>query len=750
MLFSSKKNTKGNSKIKSILQSNIFFRYTTLILTLAISFVIIYNGTMPKRYKISLGDTSKYDIDAPRDVENKVKTKQNRIDAGNSVPPVTREINRASIEVINAADDFMSLVESARKEVEKRLEVQGFTNRSDRNYKQALASEQEKAANTLSENIKKFNVPLASEQVRYLIMKAGDDDIESFKKEIKKQISNIMAEEITEENIVIKINKVQNNLQQMKTSQDLKNIGELIVKAIIKPNRIIDEELTKEEKEKAYEKAENIVRILKGQRIISQGDVVTIDKFEMLKELNFIEAGSRFDFVFAAGILVVLMLLTLVLLLYMNHFCRHILYDRKDMILISLIIVMTLALARIIFGYTPLLIPAFIAPLLISILLDLKLAGVVNFLLTLAISIMTKGDLRFLYMSLISGTIAAFLVAKAAQRSRLSMAGIVIGILNVVVISCFGAINKTDINYLLREMGFVFVNGIISIVITVGTLPFWELTFNIITPLKLLELTNPNQPLIKRLLMEAPGTYHHSLMVGNLAEVATEAIGGNSLLARVGAYFHDVGKLKRPNFFMENMMADNPHERMTANLSTLVITSHTQDGVELAEKYKIPMAIRDIIKQHHGTTLVAYFYHKAKKGEKGDSVKQESFRYEGPKPSTKESAVVMLADSVEAAVRSMIDKTEGKIEGMVRKIIKDKLDDGQLDLCDLTLRDLDNIAKAFMRVLSGIFHEREEYPEIKVKQQPGSTQTEAPLEKQEIATEDKDNSAAGNLQLEKL
>ncbi len=154
---------------------------------------------------------------------------------------------------------------------------------------------------------------------------------------------------------------------------------------------------------------------------------------------------------------------------------------------------------------------------------------------------------------------------------------------------------------------------------------------------------------------------------------------------------------------------------MTPNLSNLVITSHTQDGVELAKQYKIPMTIRDLISQHHGTTLVAYFYHKAKKGEKGEDVKAENFRYEGPKPTSKEAAVVMLADSVEAAVRSMVDKTEGKIEGLVRKIIKDKLDDGQLDLCNLTLKDLNDIAKSFMKVLSGFFHEREEYPNIKVK-----------------------------------
>jgi putative nucleotidyltransferase with HDIG domain len=318
-------------------------------------------------------------------------------------------------------------------------------------------------------------------------------------------------------------------------------------------------------------------------------------------------------------------------------------------------------------------------------------------------------------MSVISGTFSSFIIFRANQRSKLSVTGLVIAGFNILIAICMGIINKSTLKTISAESLQAFINGIISIIFTIGLLPFWETVFNMLTPLKLLELANPNQPLIKRLLIEAPGTYHHSLMVGNLAEMATETIGGNALLARVGAYFHDIGKLRRPNLFKENQFSDNPHDHMTANLSTLVITSHTHDGVEIAEKYKLPIVIRDIISQHHGTTLVAYFYHKARKDDRSDSVKQEDYRYHGPKPSTKEAAVVMLADSVEAAVRSMPDKTEGKIEGFVRKIIKDKLDDGQLDLCNLTLKDLDDIAKSFMKVFSGFFHEREEYPEISVK-----------------------------------
>jgi putative nucleotidyltransferase with HDIG domain len=408
----------------------------------------------------------------------------------------------------------------------------------------------------------------------------------------------------------------------------------------------------------------NKQKISEGTRIISFGDIVTEDKLEVLSELNLVETG-KLDYAFGGGILAIVLMLAFLLILYLHFFCSKFLANRKEIILLCVIILLDLGAAWLLNPFTPFLIPVFIAPMLISILLDLRLGIMVNLLLALAISFITKGDMGFLYTNIIGGTLAAFIVSGANQRSRISASGLVIAMVNAMVITCANLIGKSSAATIANDAALVAVNGMLSTIFTIGTLPVFESIFNIITPLKLLELSNPNQPLVKKLLMEAPGTYHHSLMVGNLAEVATEAINGNALLARVGAYYHDVGKLKRPNFFKENQLSDNPHDRMTPNLSTLVITSHTSDGAEIAEKYKVPLAVREIISQHHGTTLAAYFYYKAKKTDKADSLKQEDFRYQGPRPSSKEAAVVMLADSVEAAVRSMVDKTEGKMEGLI-------------------------------------------------------------------------------------
>jgi len=229
-----------------------------------------------------------------------------------------------------------------------------------------------------------------------------------------------------------------------------------------------------------------------------------------------------------------------------------------------------------------------------------------------------------------------------------------------------------------------------------------------------MELSNPNQPLLKRLLVEAPGTYHHSIVVGNLAETAAEEIGGNGLLARVGSLYHDIGKIKRPYFFTENQEAyKNVHDDLEPSLSALVIAAHVKEGVELAKKYKLPKDIINIINQHHGTSLITYFFHRALKenGSNVEEIAEENYRYAGPKPQFKEAGVILLADSLEAATRSLTNPTATRIKTLVKEIIQKNLEDGQLDECDLTLKDLNKIGESFSRILTGMFHSRVEYPD---------------------------------------
>lgn len=709
-----KTNKRNRRQIKLYLKNKNFQKVLIGLITIMIIFAILENGAIPKKYKLSLGERSSFDITAPRDIENTILTIQLAEAAAEAVPAEMQRLENVSLDIISAVNEFINEVKNARQGVYKSLQEQEIT-KKNKDYKEILELEQSKAIDKLGPIIKRFLPNISDEQVIYLLAKAGDEEMNQFEGLTRSFISAVMKEEINLENLALQVDYVQNLYQESELSQELKNIGILIAKVFLKPNSVIDTKLTTEKKLEAYHTAmDNKQMISEGTRILSYGDTVTEDKLEVLKKLNLLETG-KLDYAFIGGILAITLLLAFLLVLYLHFFCSKIVSGRKELILLCVITLLGILVAWLLNPFTPLLIPVFITPMLISILLDLRLGIITNFLLALAISFITKFDQGFLYTAVIGGTISAFIVHGANQRSRLSASGLVIAIVNAMVITCVNLINKSSLGTMANDAALVAVNGMLSTIFTIGILPFFESTFSIITPLKLLELSNPNQPLIKKLLMEAPGTYHHSLMVGNLAEVATEAINGNALLARVGAYYHDVGKLKRPNFFKENQLSDNPHDRMTPNLSTLVITSHTSDGVELAERYKVPPVVRDIISQHHGTTVAAFFYYKAQKCDKTDCVKQEDFRYQGPKPSTKEAAVVMLADSVEAAIRSMADKTEGKMEGMIRKIIKDKLDDGQLDHCELTLKDLDMVAKAFMRVFGGYFHEREEYPEMKIK-----------------------------------
>ncbi len=708
------KKKKGNGRLKKIARNFAFQRAFLVIITVLIAFIIIQTGALPKKYRLSVGDVSTYDITAPRDLVNEVLTEKNRISARESVEPVNKEDTKAFVEVIYKKDDFFKAVSSARDSIDKNLKELGVGTNA-RDYDVYLKQARDEAISSLTQHVSQLNIPLSADQINYLVSKISDTELDNFEEITRRLVSEAMSEQVTESNLAIHIHRLQNSYQsEQGISQELKNIGNQLVKAILKPNRVIDEEATLKKQQEAYNNDANIVKIKKESRIISFGDVVTEDKLQLLEELNLLETKSKYDYLFSIGILTTILFLAGLVIVFLKKYNKKIYNDKKDLLLLSLIVVIILVLARCLFPYYEgLVIPVFVGTMLVSILLNMELAVVINCVLTVGISIMIKGDNKFLFMGLICGVISAFLVTKASQRSKLSMNGILLGLINVVLIVALNFIYKSDLQTIIKDSIAVFLNGLISMVLTIGLLPFLESVFNIVTPLKLLEISNPNHPLLKRLLIEAPGTYHHSLMVGNLAEIATEDIGGNALLSRAGAYFHDVGKLKRPDFFKENQLSENPHDRMTPNLSTLVITSHAKDGVDIAIKYKLPTAIRDIIKQHHGTTLVAYFFHRAMKAGGDEEIKQENFRYEGPRPQTKEAAVVMLADSVEAAVRSMTDKTEGKIEGLIRKIIKDKLDDGQLDMCQLTLSDLDTIAKSFMRVLSGYFHAREQYPEIK-------------------------------------
>jgi len=305
---------------------------------------------------------------------------------------------------------------------------------------------------------------------------------------------------------------------------------------------------------------------------------------------------------------------------------------------------------------------------------------------------------------------ATLLANKARKRAQVIQAGVISGILQLIGLIF---LEHLKIGYAQRYL-VILINGLLSGVITLGVLPFFEYLLQRVTNISLLELADFNHPILQRMVLEAPGTYHHSLIVGNLSDSACAAVGANGLLARIGAYYHDIGKLQKPEYFIENQdIKKNAHDVLAPTMSKLIIMNHVKEGLELAKKYSLSPVLWDFIQQHHGNSLVYYFYRRAllEGNEENQEVAEEGFRYPGPKPNTKETAIVLLADSVEAATRSLKDPTPDKIEETVRKVINNKFIDGQLDECELTLKDIEKISTVFTKILSGIYHSRISYPQ---------------------------------------
>jgi putative nucleotidyltransferase with HDIG domain len=318
---------------------------------------------------------------------------------------------------------------------------------------------------------------------------------------------------------------------------------------------------------------------------------------------------------------------------------------------------------------------------------------------------------------------------QCSDRSTIYTAGLKISVVNLALALAFQTFSNTLFTMQTVYVAFfALVGGIISAGFVSGFIPVIETLFHYTTDIKLLELANLNSPLLRDLMIKAPGTYHHSVVVGNLVEAAAESINANPLLARVAAYYHDIGKASKPLYFIENQSGEeNRHDKLTPSMSALILISHIKEGAELAREKYLGQAIIDIIRQHHGTGLIKFFYERAKSQAElhGQTVEETDFRYPGPKPQTREAGIVMLADCVEAASRTLINPTPDRIQGTVQNIINRIFTDGQLDECELTLKNLHEIAKSFNRILNGIFHHRIDYPEQVHKGSNGSKKTDA-------------------------
>ncbi|WP_352419855.1 HDIG domain-containing metalloprotein [Proteiniborus sp.] len=696
-MISSKKKTDKPSKnpILSFFGKTLVQQIFLALIFTVLMYFIVGSSMAPERITIKVGDLAPDDIRSTKEIVDEITTEKLKQEAMKNVEPRHRVETAVQVKIKNDISKFFIILKEIRN------------------------IEEETLANKTSILEQESNIGLSKEDYN-IALTMTDDIISTLENNINDMVSQVMSIGIKEEELEYEKQSIARNFEELEhLPEEAKILGVNIIGKTIKPNRFLDVETTIQKRKEAAEQVAPVI-IKEGQIIVEKRQPIDERIYSLVKKTGLLKETEGPDYKLIFGTLTIILILEGLIISYLFIFDKKVFYDVKLLVVLAIIILSTVAISKGIYRISEYLMPIAIATMLISILINPKLAILANLVTSIFIATITANDMNTMIVLLIGGTVGTFAIINTHQRYNILLTGLLVSSVNVCTIGALGFIHGVEIKEILYTSIYGALSGLFSGILAIGSLPLWEYLFDILTPLKLLELSNPNQPLLKRLLVETPGTYHHSIIVGNLSEAAAEGVGGNPLIARVGAYYHDVGKLKRPFFFKENQFnGENPHDKINPSLSTLIITNHTKDGDELAQKYKLPSAIRDIIKQHHGQTLVAYFYHKALNSENGDTVKAESFRYDGPKPQTKEAAIVMLADSVEAATRAMPDPSKGKIEGLVRQIIKDKLNDGQLDECGLTLKDLNTIANAFVTVLLGIFHERIEYPKLDLAELKG-------------------------------
>ncbi len=697
----------------------ILFAVVTYLLLLVICLMAI----SPEQYDLSVGDVAPKTITASKDIVDEITTERRRQNAANAVSPVYYKDDSISDTVLADMDAIFTELRAVRELGEQIRGTWGedgaFT---DEDYAQATG-----LLTTLTLN---------NYQLRTL-MNTDETDFESLYQSLLSATRTTLVSTIAEG----QINDAINNIQQIvsyNTRTDLwYNVAIPTLRACLQPNMLIDQEATEENRQKARDAVEPTV-YKQDQNIVVKGDRVTAEQIAVLESLGLLR-GNSFDLWLYVGTAAMLALIVAALYLFVYMYVPQLFSAGASALVMLIASVLTITLSLLVGTYVSVnAMPVVLAAMLVVNLVGTQAAFVVNLGVSLIVSfltvkgtgLMTSQVLSVLMMTVLGGVASIFLLRRNAARVFVLVSGFIVGLLNFGVLLCVGALTSSDVSNVFYDAAQAVFGAFVSAILCVGLQPMLEAAFNLVTPAKLIELSNPNQPLLRRMMIETPGTYHHSMIVANLGEAAAEAVGANALLVRVGAYYHDIGKLVRPLYFKENQMGENPHDKTDPRVSAAILTEHTRDGVELAKKHHLPEPIIDMIRQHHGDTPAMYFYAKTVKLVGEENVDIRDFRYDGPKPQTSEAAILMLSDTVEAAVRSLSDPTREKISEMIRKLVRGKMEDGQLDECTLTFRDIGRICKAFETVLQGVFHERIEYPNVNLKRAQRHAQQRSETAKQ--------------------
>lgn len=686
-------------------RSLTFFLYTAIAIVMYVS---LLPAVLPEKLDLSLYSMADRDIASPVTIENKQATVAKQNEAAEAVDT---EYTYREETAQNQTDKVQELFSSV-----KAINRGDFTEEDD---PELTISEK---VEVLNENLSSSTSAELSDETLQAFLTASPSQLDIAKDVAITTVRETLNARVTVDTLNDAKNEAVEKVENTNLRDPLKSALKELVQFAVVPNYFIDTEATNLKRQQAMEAVQPVM-IHQGDILVQEGEVINREVLEQLELVGLLD--DRFNpFPYFGLALLVIVLLGL-LYYFLQDTDDAVRSHRRHLLLYLTIFFLTVLLLKIVslflsfsegIGFIA---PVAMGTMLIKMLINERIAIASALVFAVMGSIIFNTEIAGIFHAeygiymLFSSLAAIFYLGKHNLRSKILKAGLFVSSVNVVVIAIFYMLKRGQIEWI--ELGInggsAFIGGFLSAVLTLGFMPFFEAVFGILSTMKLIELSNPNHPLLRKILTEAPGTYHHSVMVANLADAACESIGANGLLARVGSYYHDVGKTKRPNFFIENQMnMENPHDKIAPQLSKTIIVAHPYDGADMLRKHHLPKEIIDIAEQHHGTMLLKFFYHKASAAS-AKEIPETDFRYPGPKAQTKEAAIVGICDGVEAAVRSMAKPNPNKIQALVRKIINERLEDGQFDESDLTLKELDTVAKTICETLQGIFHSRIEYPE---------------------------------------
>jgi len=746
--------------LNRLIENSDRVRWALLIAVTIIFTILLYPNLVIKKYSYKLGDVVTRDIKAVKNflIEDKDATEASRKQAVENVLTVyDHDVNiskktnqrikkafddlRATIETIKSIDSLKKSETSSSENEEQKLTLHNLIwqkktdfegkigiSVSDADYK---VLELEAFSSDISNLISNILAEIFDNGVvanKEMLMKEADrgiilSDIKTKNEMLVYDLKHFYG--LDQAKIMVKI--IGNPLLQNKTA-DLRNLIVDFAQRLIQPNITLNRSETEERKKGAYSEVKPIFyKIKAGEMLLREGERVTKDQ---LLKLKIYQEGVKNEKVLTNCIGSALFMLCILMTIY--ALCIHNrpnLNNTKNLLFLASVLItfffissISGSLADSVSHYTPFSIsadsvsygiPLAAGAMTTCLFLGIELAIPIAMLIAIGTAIIFKNRFDIFIYFLLNSLMAAYWMQNCRERKVFIKAGLKLGLLNVILATVIDVYTGgSTIFKLMWDWGFAFSGGIGAGIVTAGIAPLVEIAFDYTTDIKLLELANLDQPILRRLMLEAPGTYHHSVIVGTMVEAAAAEIGANPSLAKVCGYFHDIGKIKKPLYFIENQANGvNRHDKLAPSMSSLILIAHIKDGVEIAKQNKLGHTIIETIRQSHGTSLISYFYDKAKQLRGENAVNIDDFRYPGPKPQTREAGLVMLADAVEAASRTLSNPTPARILGLVQNLINKIFSDGQLDNCELTLKDLHNIAKSFNKILNGIYHHRIEYPE---------------------------------------